>query len=174
MCTTLAPIFLVICLVLLITTSLFSTSNWAIKANFQAPFADDIEYVVTSEYGERIDPITGEKAFHDGIDLSASEGTDILASYSGFVIETGYQEEGLGNYIIIEHTIEGQIYRSTYGHLLDDSIIVSEGQRVDKNEKIATIGSTGKSTGTHVHFMISEVKNNLEETINVIFLFEED
>lgn len=168
------PIFLIICLVLLVTTTLFSSPNYIIKGLFQVPFNETVKYTVTSGYGERTDPITGEKALHDGIDLSAPEDTDIVASYSGFVVETNFQEDGLGEYIVIEHNLDGEIFRTTYGHLLKDSTIITIGQLVDKNQKIATIGSTGRSTGTHVHFMISTFKNNKKEIIDSNFMFDKE
>ena len=159
---------------MLITTSIFSSPNYLIKGLFQLPFNEPVKYNVTSNYGERKDPFNGEKSFHDGIDLSAPDGTEIVASYSGFVIETSYQEAGLGEYIVIEHNVEGEIYRTTYGHLLKESTIVTVGERAEKNQKIAIIGSTGKSTGTHVHFMITEFKDNKKNIIDSKFMIEEE
>lgn len=153
---------------------LFSSPNYILKGLFQLPFNETVKYTVTSNYGERIDPISGEKSFHDGIDLAAPDGTEIVSSYSGFVIETNYQEEGLGEYIVIEHNVEGEIYRTTYGHLLKDSTIVAVGERVDKNQKIAVIGSTGRSTGTHIHFMITELKSKEKNIIDSNFMVEDN
>ncbi|MDD3453534.1 MAG: M23 family metallopeptidase [Bacilli bacterium] len=153
---------------------IFSSPSYVLKGLFQLPFNETVKYTVTSNYGERKDPFNGEKSFHDGIDLAAPDGTEIVASYPGFVIETSYQEDGLGEYIVIEHNIEGEIYRTTYGHLLKDSTVVTVGERVDKNQKIATIGSTGRSTGTHVHFMISEFNNNKKNIIDSNFMTEEE
>lgn len=64
----------------------------------------------------------------------------------------------LVEYVVVEHNIEGEILMTTYGHLLENSIIVEVGEKVLKNQIIAIIGSTGKSTGIHVHFMISYYK----------------
>lgn len=140
---------------------------------FTAPFEDGINYTITSEFGDRKDPFDDTQTFHSGIDLSAPDGTNIVASGDGVVVEVGFQEEGLGNYVYIEHNYNGVIFYSAYGHMLDDSIAVSEGERVIAKQKIGVIGSTGKSTGTHLHFTLMGPnlkfdKDNLVNPINVI------
>ena len=140
---------------------------------FTTPFEDGINYTITSEFGDRKDPFDGTQTFHSGIDLSAPDGTNIVASGDGVVVEIGFQEEGLGNYVYIEHNYNGVIFYSAYGHMLDDSIVVSEGEQVTAKQKIGVIGSTGKSTGTHLHFTLMSPnlkfdKDNLVNPINVI------
>lgn len=122
--------------------------------DFTAPFSLDVTYTITSPFGSRSDPFTGEETFHSGIDLSAPEGTDIVASASGKVWKVGYEPNGLGNYVKIEHDVNGETYYTAYGHMLDDSIVVSDGEIVEAGQKLGVIGSTGKSTGIHVHFML--------------------
>lgn len=150
---------------------MFGTPDFVVKNSFRIPFEEQISYSITSMYGERNDPFTGEKSFHNGIDLAAAEGSNIVSVYDGFVIEKSFQENGLGEYIVVEHNIEGEIFKTTYGHLLEDSIIVEVGEKVLKNQIIATIGNTGKSTGIHVHFMISYYKYGKEKVINPNFMF---
>lgn len=170
-----APLLLisfVIFLIILISTVTFGLPGMTLKMYFTAPFEELVDYTITSEYGERIDPFSNENSFHNGIDLSAADGTNIVASYKGYVIEVGYEEEGLGEYVVIEHNVEGTVYRTTYGHLLKESTIVTVGEKVETKQKIAIIGSTGKSTGTHVHFMVSIFKNEKEILINPNDMFE--
>lgn len=131
---------------------------------FDVPFASDVSYGISSEFGTRFDPIdTNLVSFHEGIDLVAPEGTSILASADGTIYEVGSSEYGLGNYVYIEHNFEGLILYSIYGHMLDNSIVVQKGDVVNAGDKIGTIGSSGRSTGIHLHFMISKDKISFEK-----------
>lgn len=120
-------------------------------------------YKVTSNYGYRFDPFDGFLSFHNGIDLGANEGTPIYASSNGIVYEVGYSESGLGNYIYIRHESELGVLYSAYGHMLDDSIVVEEGEIVYKGMQIGSVGSTGNSTGNHLHFMIMKEKISFQK-----------
>ncbi|WP_225902673.1 peptidoglycan DD-metalloendopeptidase family protein [Pseudanabaena sp. PCC 6802] len=102
---------------------------------------------VTSGYGWRINPVTGESAFHSGIDLGAPMGTPVLAAKSGTVQFAGWSG-GYGNLIEIGHDNMG----TRYAHL--SAIYVNPGQRVAKGQQIGLVGSTGRSTGPHLHFEI--------------------
>lgn len=107
---------------------------------------------ITSDYGSRyIQNYYGEYVldFHTGIDLAAPEGTFIRASNSGRVKSTGYDPDGYGNYIIIEHTAR---YTTLYGHCSE--LIASQGDIVQQGDIIALVGNTGWSTGSHCHFEI--------------------
>ena len=145
-------------------------SNEMIKDNtFYIPFPDGTNYQLKSEYGYRKNPVdNGLSNFHSGIDLSAPLGTPIVASCDGYVIKTGYAPENFGNYVYLEHNVDGKVYYTAYGHMADDSIVVSIGQKVKAKEKIGIIGATGKVTGTHLHFSIMSPnpKLNKENTIN--------
>lgn len=101
---------------------------------------------VTSGFGYRIHPITGNRSFHTGIDLAAAEGTPIAAAYSGTVQETGFTS-GRGNYILLSH---GENLQTMYCHLSE--IQVREGDAVDAGGTIGLVGTTGMSTGPHLHF----------------------
>lgn len=103
---------------------------------------------ITSPFGQRIHPIRQAESFHSGIDIGAPLGTPIRASKEGRVKFTG-SAGGYGLTVIIDH---GNGYTTTYAHCL--SINVYEGQRVSKGQIIAQVGSTGVSTGPHLHFEI--------------------
>lgn len=101
---------------------------------------------ISSYYGQRIHPITNEISFHKGIDIPAPENTDILASDNGTVIFSGVQN-GYGNVVKIKH-FDGKI--TVYAHNTYNT--VAEGEIVKRGQMIAKVGSTGDSTGNHVHF----------------------
>lgn len=103
---------------------------------------------ISSNFGYRIDPITGKKTFHEGMDIVASTGTNIKASASGTVIYSG-KKNGYGNVTIIEH---GNGMKSLYAHA--SKLLTKEGQKIEKGEVIAKVGSTGRSTGPHLHFEV--------------------
>lgn len=108
-------------------------------------------YRITSEYGYRIDPITGQRgAFHNGIDFGAPNGADILAAEGGTVI-TAEWYGGFGNAVIIDH---GGGLWTLYGHIRPGGIKVKKGDKVNKGQKIAEVGTTGRSTGYHLHFTV--------------------
>lgn len=116
-------------------------------------------YVVTSNYGKRI--IGGKESFHNGIDLGASLGTAVYPALDGIVITAigkytdnsgSLSKKGYGNEIVIQHVYQGQTFYTRYGHLY--KVGVSVNQTVSAGEKIAEVGSTGNSTGPHLHFEI--------------------
>jgi murein DD-endopeptidase MepM/ murein hydrolase activator NlpD len=104
---------------------------------------------ITSPFGYRTDPVTGAQAFHSGLDLGASCGTPIKAAGTGVVISAGFNSGGYGNMTLINH---GGGLSTLYGH--QSSIIVSAGQNVSQGQVIGYVGSTGKSTGCHLHFEV--------------------
>ncbi|MBR5134161.1 MAG: M23 family metallopeptidase [Clostridia bacterium] len=104
--------------------------------------------VITSLYGEREDPFDESViSYHQGVDIAAASGTPLKAFMSGTVIEVGYEEHGYGHYIVVECT-ESQRY--LYAHC--SSVLYSVGDRVKTGELIATVGSSGRATGNHLHF----------------------
>lgn len=107
---------------------------------------------ITSPFGMRVHPITGVYKLHDGVDFSASCGTPIHASGAGTVIAE-YFNAGYGNRLIIAHgTINGENVQTTYNHL--SRYAVGQGARVSKGQVIGYVGTTGYSTGCHLHFMV--------------------
>lgn len=103
---------------------------------------------VSSEYGNRMHPTLGIKKFHNGVDLAAPGGSPILAAYDGTVVGAGYNSS-MGNYVMINH---GDGLYTVYMHA--SALYVSNGQKVSKGAKIAAVGSTGRSTGNHLHFSV--------------------
>lgn len=103
---------------------------------------------ISDEYGNRIHPILGTQQFHNGVDMSAPTGTAILAAYDGDVIAAAYSSS-MGNYIMIDH---GSGLYTIYMHC--SALYVSKGQTVTKGQNIAAVGSTGRSTGPHLHFSV--------------------
>lgn len=103
---------------------------------------------ITSKFGYRKDPVTGATAKHNGLDFANVKGTPIYAAGTGIVTFSGYNGS-FGNVIIIDH---GYSYSTVYGHCTE--LLVEEGTQVLKGQEIALMGSTGKSTGNHLHFEI--------------------
>jgi len=103
----------------------------------------------TSGYGIRSDPFQGRAARHQGIDLAAPIGTAIYATADGMVTTAGWNSGGYGNLIKIDH---GRGIETRYGHL--SAILVSAGQRVTRGQQIGRMGSTGRSTGSHLHYEV--------------------
>lgn len=101
---------------------------------------------VTSEYGYRTHPIFGDQRFHNGIDIGASMGSQIIATCAGTVVGAGYNSS-MGNYVMLDH---GSGLVSIYMHA--SVLKVSSGEHVETGEVIALVGSTGNSTGPHLHF----------------------
>lgn len=104
--------------------------------------------VITSSYGYRVHPITGNYSFHNGVDLAISQGTPIYASKSGYVTTATYHYVW-GNYVTINH-MDG--FSTLYAHMT--YFTVSSGDYVEQGEIIGYVGSTGYSTGAHLHFTI--------------------
>ncbi|HAM25888.1 MAG TPA: cell wall-binding protein [Microbacteriaceae bacterium] len=107
---------------------------------------------ITSVYGWRLDPYTHQNALHSGTDLGASCGSPIYAAHSGTVIYAG-PYGGYGNFVQIANN-DGTGISTGYGHIVNGGILVSVGQRVGVGTNIARVGSTGWSTGCHLHFEV--------------------
>ena len=150
-------IILVIAIILMVCESSSADSSItpvSSYSDFKAPFSDNSAYQISSPFGDRVDPATQKILFHNGIDLKAKEGTEIVASASGKVWKTGYETGGLGNYVKLEHDVNGVKYYTAYGHMKDNSIVVHDGEMVAQGQKLGVIGMSGYATGIHVHFMI--------------------
>jgi murein DD-endopeptidase MepM/ murein hydrolase activator NlpD len=106
------------------------------------------EGYISSYFGERMDPFNGEQAMHKGVDFATDAGADVLAVASGIVTWSG-PREGYGNMIEINH---GNGYVTRYGH--NAETLVSVGDTVQRGQAVAVVGSTGRSTGPHVHFEV--------------------
>ena len=104
---------------------------------------------ITSPYGTRNDPITKKRTMHTGVDIGAGMGKNIYAANSGKVVVAGWSSKGYGNYVVIDH---GGGKSTLYAHM--SKIKTSQGATVSKGDVIGLVGSTGYSTGPHLHFEI--------------------
>lgn len=118
----------------------------------------------TSLFGYRINPVSKEFSFHTGVDIAADEGTDIRAAYSGKVTKIG-EDSRSGKYIFLTHS--GGLV-TFYCHCSE--ILAEEGANIRQGERIALVGSTGWSTGPHLHFEVR--KDNIR--YNPLYLLEND
>ena len=109
---------------------------------------------ISSEYGCRKNPVTGVNKLHAGTDFAAPGGTPIYAAASGYVQVAGWSSGGYGNYVIIYHgkMSDGNQYSTLYGHMR--SVATSAGKYVQQGEIIGYVGSTGNSTGNHLHLEV--------------------
>ena len=109
---------------------------------------------ISSEYGWRKNPVTGVNKLHAGTDFAAPGGTPIYAAASGYVQVAGWSSGGYGNYVIIYHgkMSDGNTYSTLYGHMR--SVATSAGKYVKQGELIGYVGSTGNSTGNHLHLEV--------------------
>jgi len=105
--------------------------------------------VLTSSFGIRANPFTGHPTFHAGIDLAAPTGTDVYAARDGTVVEIGSNDRIYGNFVRLDH---GDGYQTVYGHL--SAVLVSLHQKLRSGTILGKVGSTGMSTGPHLHFEI--------------------
>ncbi len=103
---------------------------------------------ISSYFGERMDPFNGEEAFHKGVDFASDAGADVLAVAAGIVTFAG-PREGYGNLVELNH---GNGYLTRYAH--NDQVLVRVGEEVERGQALAIVGSTGHSTGPHVHFEV--------------------
>jgi len=104
--------------------------------------------IVTSRYGYRKDPFTRDLTFHDGFDISAAYGSPVVATARGKIIFAGW-DKYLGNCVRIDH---GNGLTTVYGHM--QKCTVSEGDKVSRGDQVGKLGSTGRSTGAHVHYEV--------------------
>lgn len=144
----------------------------------EIPAKGATESNVTSRWGWRVHPITGEQDFHNALDIAMAMGTPIVATLGGVVksIQQPYPNQdyggtGYGNWLEIEHS---NGYSSRYAHLRQ--IIVTTGQKVNKGDVIGYMGSTGSSTGSHLHFELRHIGASDEGGTNTVdpypYLFE--
>lgn len=119
-------------------------------------------YTISSPYGYRIHPTLGVLKLHAGQDFSAAVGTPIHAAAAGTVVEAG-MVDGTGT-VTIEHTIDGKTWYTSYLHMFEDGIYVKKGDKVEAGQLIAGVGSTGRSTGPHLHFEVRTKNDAADES----------
>jgi len=96
--------------------------------------------------------------YHQAVDIANRSNPPIVAAATGSVVAAGWNGGGYGNYVVIDH---GNGYRTLYAHLLNNSIVVKAGEKVKQGQRLGNMGSTGRSTGTHLHFEIKTDKGNV-------------
>jgi murein DD-endopeptidase MepM/ murein hydrolase activator NlpD len=123
---------------------------WQVRARLLAstPSMMPVEGFFSDGYGWRNDPFTGEREFHKGVDIVASTGTEVRATADGIVTSAG-RMAGYGKMIHLSH---GYGLGTRYGHL--NEILVLPGQRVHRGDVIGKVGSTGRSSGPHLHYEV--------------------
>jgi len=110
---------------------------------------DNTKYNLSSPFGFRTDPIYGTAAFHSGQDFAAQRGYPVYATGDGIVEKAEFKFNGYGNEVVINH---GYGYKSRYAHL--NTIEVADGMKVVRGDRIGSVGNSGKSTGTHLHYEV--------------------
>lgn len=129
--------------------------------------ADGADYVITSPYGYRIAPTVGATSNHEGIDLGYPLGTPVYA-VSGGTVSTSVLSTSAGNFVVIDHDIDGDgqaDYYTEYMHMRDTPL-VKVGDTVSGGDQIGVVGSTGYSTGPHLHFGLGKIDENGRKRIN--------
>ena len=120
------------------------------------------DWKITSLMGNRIHPVTKEPKHHNGTDIwSAQEPCWIEAPYDATVVEARKSTAaggGFGNFVTLSHKINGEDYVTVYAHMLDDSIKVTPGQKITAGTPLGKMGSTGMSTGKHLHWELQKAK----------------
>jgi murein DD-endopeptidase MepM/ murein hydrolase activator NlpD len=111
-------------------------------------FEKPVDGAVTSSYGWRRDPFTGQAKFHQGVDLNAAYGQEVQAARTGQVVFSG-EQGGYGTSVVIEHQ-DGT--RTRYAHL--SASLVEKGDQVGAGEPVGRAGRSGRATGTHLHFEV--------------------
>ncbi|MEO6944913.1 MAG: M23 family metallopeptidase [Lacisediminihabitans sp.] len=123
-----------------------------INGTIQWPFP--VPVPISSGFGPRIAPCGGCSSFHEGVDFTPGRGVAIGAIADGVVSAVVNSHSGYGNHVIVDHVINGQKIQSLYGHMLDGSITVTVGEQVKVTQTLGLVGSTGESTGAHLHLEI--------------------
>ncbi|OYQ62977.1 metalloendopeptidase [Pseudanabaena sp. SR411] len=121
----------------------------AIDLNSVSNFTLPVTGAISSGFGWRVHPITGQRKLHKGVDFAAPTGTPIFAAADGVVTYSGWTDDGYGNVVELRH---GNGELTLYAHT--NRVFVSKGQVINKGQAIAEVGSTGRSTGPHLHFEI--------------------
>jgi murein DD-endopeptidase MepM/ murein hydrolase activator NlpD len=122
--------------------------------------------IVSSPFGVRADPFTKQKRYHNGVDLDAPKGTTVYAAAEGLVVYAGLQG-GYGKQVVLDH---GDGVRTHYSHL--SQILVEPGQIVAEGDAIAYVGSTGRSTGPHLHFGVTNGEDFIDPLAVIDIPFE--
>lgn len=134
----------------------YGNRNWAYtndpNGTIQWPFA--VAVPISDGFGWRVSPCYGCSTYHLGVDFTPGAGAVIQAIADGVVSAVVASHYGLGNHIIIDHHINGQLVQSVYAHMADGTMKMVVGQQVKVTDEVGRVGSTGSSTGAHLHLEI--------------------
>ncbi|MFN9648426.1 MAG: peptidoglycan DD-metalloendopeptidase family protein [Pseudanabaena sp.] len=119
--------------------------------------------VISSGFGWRVHPVTGERRMHKGVDFAAPPGTPIFAAADGVVTDAGWTNGGYGNIVELRHS-DGSV--TLYAHT--SRVYVSKGQVVNRGQAIAEVGTTGRSTGPHLHFEVQPDGKNAVDPMDYL------
>lgn len=135
----------------------FMSTSWAYTndphGTIQWPFP--VQVPISSGFGPRqVAGCSFCSTYHEGVDFDPGQGVPIQAIADGVVSQVVESHSGLGNHVVVDHVIKGQQVQSVYAHMLDGSIKVVVGQKIKVADLIGEVGSTGESTGAHLHLEI--------------------
>jgi len=142
--------------------ALFSFFNLPFVSENEPPSIAPVEghnYLISSTFGNRVHPKSKMVKFHKGLDIKGSLGDKIVAPSGGIISETGFKE-GIGHYIVIKHD---EVYSSRYHHL--SKIAVSKNHKVNIGDKIGEIGTSGWSSGPHLHYEVLKNGKNVDPAL---------
>lgn len=122
-----------------------------VYAQKDPPSMKPIQAKMNSKFGLRYNPVYDSNKMHTGVDFQAEHGTPVFATSDGVVLKAICNKEGYGNHIVIEHD---DSYSSLYAHL--SGFAITQGQKIQKGQLIGYVGSTGTSTGPHLHYEVIE------------------
>jgi murein DD-endopeptidase MepM/ murein hydrolase activator NlpD len=129
--------------------ALLNRADKYLKAIRFLPFGRPVDGPITSEFGERLDPVNGKTAFHTGIDFRSKPGDDIYATADG-VVSKAFYNGSYGNYVLIDHD---NGYSSAFSHM--KKFVVRPGQKIHRGQLIGFVGNSGRSTGPHLHYEVT-------------------
>jgi murein DD-endopeptidase MepM/ murein hydrolase activator NlpD len=135
----------------------------AIDLNSVAKFTAPVTGEISSGFGWRVHPVTGERKLHKGVDFAAPTGTPIFAAADGLVTDAGWTDGGYGNIVELRHD-DGSV--TLYAHA--NSVYVAKGQTVSRGQAIAEVGTTGRSTGPHLHFEVQPDGKNAVDPMDFL------
>jgi len=124
---------------------------WAVTVYSLVQWPVPSATTMSSGFGYR--SCSGCSSYHEGLDLNPGSGFPVVSIADGVVVVSEFSG-ALGAHVVVEHVIDGQVVQSQYGHMLADSLAVSVGQQVTIGQQLGRVGSTGQSTGAHLHFGI--------------------
>lgn len=129
-----------------------ASSAPASTGSVQWPFPTQVR--ISDDFGPRVSPCSGCSTNHRGLDLIPGAGTPIGIVADGIVREVGETDSGFGNYAVIDHVIDGELVSTLYAHMQWGSLAVEAGRPVKAGQLVGKVGSTGMSTGPHLHLEV--------------------